>query len=436
MSTNVVMPQMGESITEGTITKWLKRPGEAVERDEPLFEVSTDKVDAEIPSPTSGIMGALTVQEGATVEVGAVVCSIDDLPTRSTSGAPRLAGADNSSGSRRTSKVQTEEAPASALSGHIPVDVSAIKSIWHYSKGDSVGKISSITDVTKAAQEIQPSPNEQINEAAKHPETLDITDMSPSVSAVGTSASSTSPAQAAGSSQQLGELIPMTKMRMIIAKRMVESKQTSPHVHAVFKVDMTPIVRLREREKQRFEQRNGVKLTYMPFIARATVHALRKHPIVNAAIQGDAIFYNRNIDLGIAVSLNWGLIVPVMKHCEEMSFVGLARSISQLADRARTRKLSPDEVSGGTFTITNSGIFGDLFATPIINQPQVAILACGGLNEAAEVYTDSSGAKSLAIRSIQHFTLGFDHRIVDGADANRFMSALKTHLQDWDEEVS
>jgi 2-oxoglutarate dehydrogenase E2 component (dihydrolipoamide succinyltransferase) len=211
----------------------------------------------------------------------------------------------------------------------------------------------------------------------------------------------------------------MTRMRAIIAKRMVESKQTSPHVHTVFKVDMTRIVRLREKEKAKYEQRNGVKLTYMPFITRAAVAALRKHPIVNAAVQGEAILYNKNINIGIAVALEWGLIVPVIKQCEEKNFLGVARSIVDLAERARTKKLAPDEASGGTFTLTNSGIFGEQFGTPIINQPQAAILGIGGLNKEAEVVQDADGQDVIAVRSIQRFTLGFDHRIVDGADAGK-----------------
>jgi 2-oxoglutarate dehydrogenase E2 component (dihydrolipoamide succinyltransferase) len=227
----------------------------------------------------------------------------------------------------------------------------------------------------------------------------------------------------------------MTKMRSIIARRMVESKQTSPHVHSVFKVDMTRIVRLREREKSKYEQRNGVKLTYMPFITRAAIVALRKHPIVNATIEGDAIRYNRNINIGIAVALEWGLIVPVIKQAEEQSFLGIARSIADVAGRARGKKLAPDEVSGGTFTLTNSGIFGEQFGLPIINQPQAAILVIGGLNKEAAVLTDKDGNDSIAIRSIQRFALGFDHRIVDGADAGKFMADFKSYLENWDEEI-
>jgi len=232
-----------------------------------------------------------------------------------------------------------------------------------------------------------------------------------------------------------GELVPLSKMRSIIAKRMVESKATSPHVHTVFKVDMTRIVKLREKEKNKYEQRNGVKLTYMPFITRAAVQALRKHPIVNASMQGEAILYNKNINIGIAVALDWGLIVPVIKQCEERNFLGITRAIVDVADRARNKKLAPDEVAGGTFTLTNSGIFGEQFGTPIIAQPQSAILGIGGLNKEPMVLTDKDGNDSIAVRWIQRFTLGFDHRTIDGADAGKFMTDFKTYLENWSEDI-
>jgi 2-oxoglutarate dehydrogenase E2 component (dihydrolipoamide succinyltransferase) len=232
-----------------------------------------------------------------------------------------------------------------------------------------------------------------------------------------------------------GELVPLTKMRSIIAQRMVESYHTSPHVHTVFKVDMTRIVKLREKEKGKYEQRNGVKLTYMPFIAAAAVQTLRKFPIVNASMEGEAIRYHQNINLGIAVALEWGLIVPVIKQAEERSFLGLARAVADLAERARAKKLKPEEVSGSTFTLTNSGIFGEEFGTPIINQPDSAILAIGGLKKEATVLTDADGNDTIAIRSIQHFCLGFDHRTIDGADAGKFMAEFKKTLEGWTGDI-
>jgi 2-oxoglutarate dehydrogenase E2 component (dihydrolipoamide succinyltransferase) len=224
-------------------------------------------------------------------------------------------------------------------------------------------------------------------------------------------------------------------MRAIIAQRMVESMQISPHVHIVYKVDMTRIVRLREREKARFEQQHGVKLTYMPFIATAAMEALEKFPIVNASLVDGAIQYHPNIHLGIAVALEWGLIVPVVKQAEGRGFAGLARAIADLAARARAKKLLPDEASGSTFTLTNSGIFGEEFGTPIINQPESAILAIGGLRKEPIVMTDADGQDTIAIRSVQYFCLGFDHRTIDGADAGKFMGAFKQALEGWDKPV-
>jgi 2-oxoglutarate dehydrogenase E2 component (dihydrolipoamide succinyltransferase) len=236
-----------------------------------------------------------------------------------------------------------------------------------------------------------------------------------------------------------GTLVPLTKMRSIIAQRMVESAHTSPHVHTVFKVDMTRIAKLREKEKAKYEQRNGVKLTYMPFIAAAAVQTLRKFPIVNASLEetasGLAIRYHQNINLGIAVALEWGLIVPVVKQAEERSFLGLARAVADLAERARGKKLKPDEVQGSTFTLTNSGIFGEEFGTPIINQPDSAILAIGGLKKEPVVMTDAEGNDTIAIRWTQNFCLGFDHRTIDGADAGKFMAEFKKTLEGWSGDI-
>jgi 2-oxoglutarate dehydrogenase E2 component (dihydrolipoamide succinyltransferase) len=241
------------------------------------------------------------------------------------------------------------------------------------------------------------------------------------------------------------EPVPLTRMRAIIADRMVESVRTSPHVYSVYKVDMTRIVRLREQHRAGFEQRHGVKLTYMPFIAAAAVAALRRFPIVNASLEngassdggknGLAIRYHRNINLGIAVALEWGLIVPVVRQAETVSFAALARTIADLALRARTKKLSPDEVGGSTFTLTNAGAFGGEFGMPIINQPESAILAIGGLRKEPAVLTDAEGNDSIAIRSMQYFCLGFDHRLIDGADAGKFMLEFKKTLESWDEEI-
>jgi 2-oxoglutarate dehydrogenase E2 component (dihydrolipoamide succinyltransferase) len=455
--TEIRMPQMGESITEGTITKWLKNVGDTVARDEPIFEISTDKVDAEIPSPVAGTLTEIKAKEGSTVTVNSVVAIIGGsaakpaapvtAPSTSTGtgpGAPAQPSAQASAGETpRSSPLVRKIAADNNIDLH---QVPGTGSAGRITKSDILSHLENPSakpagqpttpGIAAAAQAQQQSPAQQAAQAtAQSGSQTGSTALPASLSAVQSAPATTAPAKAAGGVQQPGELVPMTKMRSIIAQRMVESKRTSPHVHTVFKVDMTRIVRLREKEKNKYEQRNGVKLTYMPFITRAVVAALRKHPVVNAAIQGDAILYNRNINIGIAVALDWGLIVPVIKQCEEKNFLGVARSIVDLAERARNKKLAPDEVSGGTFTITNAGIFGEQFGTPIINQPQAAILGVGGLNKEPLVLTDKDGQDTIAIRSIQRFTLGFDHRIVDGADAGKFMTDFKNYLQDWNEDI-
>ena len=452
--TEIRMPQMGESITEGTITKWLKNVGDTVQRDEPIFEISTDKVDAEIPSPVEGKLTGILVKEGSTVTVNTVVAMIGGgaAPAQPAQPAPGVAAPATAA----TASAAVGETPRSSplvrkIASENSVDLQQVAGtgasgritkqdiLGHLEKPSGIRPASQPTSqpttpgIAAAASAAQQSPAQAAQQASARPGTS--TAVEASLSAVQSAPATTAPAKAAGGVQQLGELVPMTKMRAIIAQRMVESKRTSPHVHTVFKVDMTRIVRLREKEKNKYEQRNGVKLTYMPFITRAAIYALRKHPVVNAAIQGDSILYNKNINIGIAVSLDWGLIVPVIKQCEEKNFLGIGRAIVDLAERARSKKLAPDEVSGGTFTITNAGIFGEQFGTPIINQPQAAILGVGGLNKEAEVISDADGGDTIAIRSIQRFTLGFDHRIVDGADAGKFMSDFKGYLQDWSEDI-
>ena len=411
--TEVLMPQMGESITEGTITKWLKKVGDTVQRDEPIFEISTDKVDAEIPSPVAGILSEIKVAEGATVTINTVVAVIG-----------------NAAGKAAPTAADAPKAPAPA-----PAAPAAAAPVAAASEGERVRSSPLVRKIAK-------DNNVDLSQVAGTGASGRITktdivshlEQGPKP-AVAAPAPPPAAAKPAAPQPQPGELVPMSKMRAIIAQRMVESKRTSPHVHTVFKVDMTRIVKLREKEKSKYEQRNGVKLTYMPFITRAAIVALRKHPVVNGSIEGEAIRYNKNINIGIAVALDWGLIVPVIKQAEEKNFLGIARAIVDVADRARGKKLAPDEISGGTFTLTNSGIFGEQFGTPIINQPQSAILGIGGLNKEAEVLTDKDGNDSIAIRSIQRFTLGFDHRIVDGADAGKFMSDFKAYLENWNEDI-
>jgi len=423
--TEVLMPQMGESITEGTITKWLKKVGDTVQRDEPIFEISTDKVDAEIPSPVAGVLSEIKVPEGSTVTINTVVAVIGGTagkaaaPAAAATPAPAAPAPAAPAAAALPSAAVGERVRSSPLVRKIAkennVDLTQVPGTG------ASGRITK-TDIVSHLEQGQKQVAPPVPPA-------------PAPAAAPSPAPAPAAARPAAPQPQAGELVPMTKMRAIIAQRMVESKHTSPHVHTVFKVDMTRIVKIREKEKSKFEQRNGVKLTYMPFITRAAIVALRKHPVVNGSVEGDAIRYNKNINVGIAVALDWGLIVPVIKQAEEKNFLGIARAIVDVADRARGKKLSPDEISGGTFTLTNSGIFGEQFGTPIINQPQSAILGIGGLNKEPEVITDKDGNDSIAIRSIQRFTLGFDHRIVDGADAGKFMSDFKAYLENWSEDI-
>lgn len=452
MLIEVTMPQMGESIFEGTITRWLKKPGDAIEKDEPLFEISTDKVDAEIPSPVSGIVRETRFPEGATTQVNTVVAVIEDAaeaaaapPAAAPPAAELQPGAESAARTPVGEEVptQTKDAPAPAEQGgarhprYSPLVRRMAKD--NNIDLDQLGGTGPEGRVTKEdvlryleqreAAGAQPTVSVVQETPTPAPEPRAPAAKAATVAAAPPAASAPPPAPLSG------EVVPLTKMRAIIAQRMAASAQTAPHVHTVFRVDMTRIVQLREHEKVKFEQRNGVKLTYMPFVAVAAVLTLRKFPIVNASLEGDSIRYHQNINLGIAVALEWGLIVPVIKQAEERNFLGIARSIADLAERARGKRLKPDEISGSTFTLTNSGIFGEEFGTPIINQPDSAILAIGGLRKDPVVLTDEHGNDSIAIRSIQHFCLGFDHRIIDGADAGRFMNEFKKTLENWNQEI-
>jgi 2-oxoglutarate dehydrogenase E2 component (dihydrolipoamide succinyltransferase) len=421
MPTDVIMPQMGESIFEGTITKWLKQAGDRVEKDEPLFEISTDKVDAEIPSPVAGVLAEIKIAAGATVEVNTVVAVIGEGGGHASVPAPAIkpetipttsVSANHSATDVPQAPTKTESAPPQGVQRSSPlVRRIAKENNLDLSQIAGTGLEGRITkeDVLRHLSERgsgSASPKAIVQKAP--PAAPQVVPLEPQ---------------------------PLTKMRAIIAQRMVESMQISPHVHIVYKVDMTRIARLREREKESFEQRHGVKLTYMPFIATAAIEALNKFPIVNASMVEGGIQYHQNIHLGIAVALEWGLIVPVVKEAERRGFVDLARAIADLAARARTKKLLPEEASGSTFTLTNSGIFGEEFGTPIINQPESAILAIGGLRKEPAVVTDDEGNDSIAIRTVQYFSLGFDHRTIDGADAGKFMGEFKRALETWDQEV-
>ena len=418
----IVMPQMGESIFEGTITKWLKKVGDAVEKDEPLFEISTDKVDAEIPSPVAGVLTEIMSGEGETVQINVVVAVIGgasgagEVPPATQLTEPTKA----SRASEATGAPQPQLAPpqvdpdrkirSSPLVRRIAkehnVDLRLVQGSGSNGRINKEDVLRYINDGAARAPKSQ-----WVSPAAKpKPEPIQPKALT-------------------------ADVVPLTKMRSIIAQRMVESERTSPHVHSVYKVDMTRIVRLREREKAGFEQRHGAKLTYMPFIAVAAVEALRRFPIVNASLIDNSIHYHANINLGIAVALEWGLIVPTVREAEKRDFASIARAIADLAGRARTKKLLPDEVGGSTFTLTNPGIFGDEFGMPIINQPEAAILAIGALKKEPVVLTDGDGNDTIAIRSMQYYCLGFDHRLIDGADAGKFMSEFKRTLETWDRAI-
>ncbi len=421
MPTDVVMPQMGESIFEGTVTKWLKRVGDKVSRDEPLFEISTDKVDAEIPSPVSGVLQEIKVSEGNTVQVNTVVAVIGEgNGAVATKAAPAT-----------TAAPTPPSVPAPATSAPPPVSAPQATPLE-----EEEGDVRSSPLVRKLARE------HNIDLSKVHgtgtggritkQDVLDFVEHGTSAPAP---APSSRPAPTPAPAIIPGDLVPMSPIRRIIAQRMIESRRTSAHVHCMFEVDLTRIVNLRNKLKNGFEQRYGARLTFMPFFVRATIIALQQYPIVNASVEGDGIRYHQHVNAGIAVALDWGLIVPVLKNADELNFLGLQRGITDLGERARSKKLMPQEVEGSTFTITNPGQFGAVFGLPIINQPNAAILGVGGITKQPLVITDKDGADSIAIRSVVHLTLGYDHRIIDGAIADQFMALIKKTLENWSEDV-
>ena len=424
--TEVMMPQMGESIVEGTITKWLKQVGDQIRRDEPLFEISTDKVDAEIPAPAAGVLSEIRVAAGQTVGVNTVVAVIGGT------GVPAAAAAAPSPAPQAPVAAPAPPAPAAPVAEEeeeIVVEGRRIRS------SPLVRKIAKDNNVNLAqVKGTGLSGRITKEDILNFVQSGGAKAAAPASSTAAVPAPKQAPAPAAPS-PLVGQIVPMTPMRKIIAQRMVESKHTSAHVHSVYEIDMTHVMNLRAKLKNKFEQTTGSKLTPTTFFARAAVKALREFPIVNASVEGDNINYHREINIGIAVALDWGLIVPVIKHAEEKSFLGLQRAISDLGDRARAKKLLPDDVQGGTFTITNPGQFGQMFGLPIILQPQVAIMGIGSIKKMPVVVTDASGGDSIAIRSICHISLGYDHRVIDGAVADQFLRSVAQHLENWNEEL-
>src|SRR5579885_345227 len=452
MPTDIIMPQMGESIVEGTITKWLKKPGDKVQRDEPLFEISTDKVDAEIPAPASGVLQEIKVAEGTTVQVNTVVgtiasdgegAAVKAAPAAEKKAAPAPAVPKAETPAARPQPAppapaaheEDEHARSSPLVRKIArennVNLSQVEGTGlggRITKQDILafienqptgGRGAGVPPAGPAPAEYeQPLPRTQPGGDARHTTT-------------GVSAPAPRPAPA----EIPGDIVPMSRMRQLIAKHMIESRRTSAHVHCMFEVDLTRIVNLRNKLKSGFEQRNGARLTFMPFFVRAAIIGLQQFPIVNASLEGDSIRYHRNVNVGIAVALDWGLIVPVLKNADELNFLGLQRGITDLGERARGKKLKPEEVEGSTFTVTNPGQFGAVFGLPIINQPNSAIMGVGGITKMPLVVTDKDGADSIAIRSVVHLTLGYDHRLIDGAVADQFMAFVKKTLEGWSEDV-
>ena len=459
MATNVVMPQMGESIAEGTIVRWIKKVGDSVDRDEPLFEISTDKVDAEIPSPSAGVLTEIKVKEGETVPVNSVVAVIGpsagsgQAPSAGSGQAPGDSTAASGGNGKRASAVPAAavgQPETSAPSSGTAVDDRTAVSEARPSAGAAPG--GSAEGAALSKEELRRQKSSPLVRRIAKEHNVDIQQIQgtgisgrvtkndilgfiesggPSAARGGAPAAqqgrtlpTPGPAYRPGENV---EIVPMSVMRKKIAEHMVLSAHTSPHVYSVYEVNFGRVTALRQKHKAAYEAA-GANLTFTGFIAKAVVDGLRQFPMVNASIDGDNIVYKKDINLGIAVALENGLIVPVIRKADERNLLGLSRGINDLAARARSKKLNPDEVQGGTFTITNPGIFGALYGLPLINQPQVAILGVGTIEKRAVVIDDA-----IAIRPMCNLSLGYDHRLIDGADAGRFLAYIKERLENFDE---
>jgi len=465
MAADVVMPQMGESIFEGTITKWLKKPGDKVERDEPLFEISTDKVDAEIPSPSAGVLKEIKVKEGQTVPINTVVATIDGASTAAAAAAPKAEAP-------KPAAVAPAATPASKP-GPVPVP-SSVAAAAAFAPAKEGARIHSSPLVRRMAkehgidlatvpgtgaggriskQDIEAaiSGSMPAGEAAHSAPAAPAAPAQPRPAAVPPSQVAPAPLAGAGGAAahgtqyvpalQLGvprerlyfgnyEVEPLSTMRLKIAEHMVASKHVSPHVYSVDEIDMSKVATLRAKSKDEFEKQYGTKLTFMPFFVKAVVAGLRAFPTLNASLDGTSVVLHKEINVGIAVALDWGLIVPVVKNADEKNILGIQRTLNDLAERARTKKLRPEEVQEGTFSITNPGVFGGLFGMPVISQPNVGILGLGAIEKRPVVINDS-----IAIRSMCYVTLSYDHRVVDGAVAHKFLHQVKETLENWSEPL-
>ncbi len=432
--TDVVMPQMGESIVEGTLTKWLKKPGDKVERDEPLFEISTDKVDTEIPSPAAGTLGELLVQEGQTVQVNAIVARITEgNGAASATSAPAAPAAPTQAPPKEQPKPAAAAPPppapaappvvAAPVVAEVKEPTGPLSPLVRRIAREKNIDLSKVNGTGAGGRITKEDLEAYANQSAAPVYTPPVPVQAPAPQA---------PAVPVGQAQPTAKsrIKPMSNMRIKIAEHMVMSKRVSAHVTTVHRVDMTRVARMRAKHKEDFAARYGMSLTFLPFVARAAVEALRAFPIVNASIDGTNIIYHNEINLGIAVALENGLIVPVIRNADEKNVLGLQRAIVDLASRARARQLKPDEIQGGTFSITNFGSFGSVFATPIINQPQVAILGVGSVEKVPVVIDDA-----IAIRSQCYLALTFDHRLIDGALGDQYTAKVKSVLESWSEEI-
>jgi pyruvate dehydrogenase E2 component (dihydrolipoamide acetyltransferase) len=454
---DVVMPQMGESIAEGTMSKWLKKVGDAVKRDEALFEISTDKVDAEIPSPSAGVLAEVLVTEGQTVPVQTVVARLETeagaviaAPAASPPTAAPSAPAPTPVAAGAGGPPRTQSVPAPASVSH---QSSAPPTIPARTNGNSfeerlrtkssplVRRIAAEHGIDVAAlsgsgiagrvtkRDLVAYIESGATEVLTAPANVVVAPPRPSMHApAGVESHGPQPEAWPGDVVE-----PMSRIRQLTSDHMVVARRTAAHVTSFFEIDLTRIARIRQRERAKFEAQTGQKLTYLPFILKTVVDGLKAFPVLNAAVSGTNVIYRKQYNLGIAVALDWGLIVPVIKNAEDYSLSGLTKSLNDLADRARTKRLKPEEVQGATFSVTNPGVFGSLMGTPIIPVGTSAILGLGAIEKRPKVIAGPDGEDTIAIRTCAYFSLSFDHRIVDGADADKFLAFLKKSLESYPE---
>jgi 2-oxoglutarate dehydrogenase E2 component (dihydrolipoamide succinyltransferase) len=423
---DIIMPQMGESIVEGTLSKWLKKVGDEVKRDEPIFEISTDKVDAEIPAPAAGVLAEILVKEGQTVEVKTVVARLETEKGAAVAAEP---ASPSPSAGVTTAPAARQQPPAPAIAASHSGNGNSFEDRVRTKSSPLVRKIAAEHGLNISSM--------QGSGIAGRVTKRDIVGFIESGAAI--------PAAGAGARMGGGHALPlpepwpgdvvepMSKMRALISEHMVASRHTSAHVTSFIEIDFTHVARIRAKKRAEFEAATGQKLTYMPFIIKAVTQGLQAFPVMNSSVAGTNVIYRKQINIGIAVALDWGLIVPVVKRADDLSLSGITRALNDLAARARAKKLSPEEVQEGTFTITNPGVFGSLMGTPIINQPQVAILGVGAIEKRPKVLPGADGEDTIAIRTCAYFSISFDHRVIDGAIADQFLAFVKKTIETFPE---